>query len=152
MNAQTPIKKTVSSTSESFARHQKQRFWQIIAPVGLGVLLILVILALVILTTVRTDAGGPVSRWADASLIWLSLHALLFTLVFALILVGLVFVMAKLLNVLPKYTLTVQQYVKMISGGIISGADKLVAPIIAIKSFNARVSALMDGLLGRRRG
>ncbi len=151
MNAQTPIKKSVSSPSESYARHQKQRFWQIIVPVGLGVLLILVILALVILSAVRSDAGGPVSQWADASMIWLSMHALLFALVFTVILFGLVFVMANLLNVLPKYTLPLQQYAKLISGGIISGADKLVAPIIAIKSFGARASATMDALLGRRR-
>jgi hypothetical protein len=110
-----------------------------------------VILALVIYTAFGTETGGSVSQWADFSVIWLSLPALLFALVLALILFATIFLLARLLKILPKYTLILQYYAALISRSIIQGADKLVAPIIGIRGFNATVSALFNGLLGRRR-
>ena len=151
MNEQTSQKMTEISISESYARHQRQRFWQIIAPVGLGVLLILVVLALVIFTAVGTQGDEPVSQWADTSMIWLSMPALLFTLILVLILFAMIFLLAKLLKILPKYTMTLQQYAAMISRSINHRADQLVAPIIGIRGGKATVSAFLNALLGRRR-
>lgn len=151
MNAQTPTNLRELPTSESYSRHQKQRFWQIIAPVGFGTLLILVILGLVIFTAAGTGGADPVSQWADTSVIWLSLPALLFTLVLAVILFTMVFLLARLLKILPQYTLTFQYHASVISRSILNGADKLVAPIMTIQGFGATVSAFMNALLGRRR-
>lgn len=137
--------------SNSYKRHVRQRFWQIIAPVGFGILLVLVILALVIRTAVGTDAGGPVSQWADTSVIWLSLPVLLFSLVLVLILIGMIFLLARLLKILPGYTHLVQYYVHLASGFIAAWADKLAAPFISVKSFSASVSAFVGSLLGQRR-
>lgn len=151
MNTHTPTQMDEIPNSESYLRHRQQRFWQVFAPVGLGVLVILVILGLVISTAVVTDAGGPVSQWADTSLIWLSLPALLFALVMALILIGMIYLMARLLNVLPGYTFAAQYYVALGKNYIETFADKLVAPIIAIRGASATVSALFESILGRRR-
>jgi hypothetical protein len=151
MNAQAPTNLTELSTSESYTRHQKQRFWQIIAPVGFGVLLILIILGLVISTAVGTGGAESVSQWADTSVIWLALPALLFALVLAVILFMMVWLLARLLKILPQYTMAAQYYAGVISDFIHTGADKLVAPIIAVKGYGATVSALMNALLGRRR-
>jgi hypothetical protein len=137
--------------TDSYQRHIRQRFWQIIAPVGFGILLVLVILALVIRTAVGTDAGGPVSQWADASVIWLSLPVLLFSLVLVLILFGMIYLLARLLKILPGYTHLMQHYVYLAAGFIAAWADKLVAPFISVKGFSASVSAFVGSLFGQRR-
>lgn len=151
MNTHTPTQMAEIPRSESYLRHRRQRFWQVFAPVGLGVLVILVILGLVISTAVVTDAGGPVSQWADTSLIWLSLPALVFALVMALILIGMVYLMARLLNILPGYTFVAQYYVALGKNYVETFADKLVAPIITIRGASATVAALFESILGRRR-
>lgn len=151
MNTYTPSNLAESSTRLSYARHQRQRFWHIIVPVGIGTLLILVILALVIVTAAGTDGAESVSQWADTSLIWLSLPVLLFTLVLAVILFMMVWLLARLLKILPEYTLTAQYYASVIAHFLHNWADKLVAPIMTVKSFSATVSALMNALMGRRR-
>jgi len=151
MNTHTPTQIAEIPVSESYARHRRQRFWQIFAPVGFGVLVILVILGLVINMAVVTDAGDPVSQWADTSMIWLSLPGLMFALVVAIILVGMIFLMAKLLKILPVYSFKLQFYVDLGKDFIDTFADKVVAPIIAVKSAGATVSALFGSILGHRR-
>lgn len=151
MNTQTPVPMVEIPVTESYSRHRRQRFWQVLAPVGIGVLIILVILGLVISTAVATDAGPPVSQWADTSLIWLSMPALMFAVILALILIGMVYLMARLLKVLPGYTFKAQYYVALGKNYIITFADKIVAPIIAVKGASATVSALFGSIFGYRR-
>ena len=151
MDTHTSPTTTEIPISKSYKRHVRQRFWQIIAPVGFGILLVLVILALVIRTAVGTEAGGPVSQWADTSVIWLSLPALLFSLVLVLILIGMIYLLAWLLKILPAYTHLVQHYMHQASGFITTWADKLVAPFISVKGFSASVSAFVGSLFGQRR-
>lgn len=151
MNTHTPTQMAEIPQTESYLRHRQQRFWQVLAPVGFGVLVILVILGLVISTAVVTDAGGPVSQWADTSIIWLSLPALMFAMVMALLLIGMIYLMARLLQVLPGFTFTIQYYVDLGTDFVVTMADKVVAPIIAVKSASATVSALFGSIFGRRR-
>ena len=151
MNIQTPVQTVEKPNTESYLRHRRQRFWQVLAPVGLGVLVILVILGLVISTAVVTDAGGPVSQWADTSLIWLSLTALIFSLVLALIMMGMTYLMARFLKVLPGFTFKAQYFVNLGKGYIVAFADKIVEPIIAVKGASATVSALFGSVFGYRR-
>lgn len=152
METHTPTKKAESPKSESYQRHQRQRLWQIIAPVVLGSLVILVVLALVIRAALGTDAGGPVSQWADTSVIWLSLPVLLSALVMALILILMIYLVGRLLQVLPDYTFAVQHYASVAAGFVISWADKLTAPIIKVEGVRAGAAALLGSLFGRRRG
>jgi hypothetical protein len=150
METQTPPSMLEIPKSESYQRHQRQRFWQILLPVAIGSLLILAILALVIRTAIGTDAGGPVSQWSDASLIWLSLPALLFALVMALILIGMIYMIGRLLKILPGYTYTGQYYVRLAADFIAEIADKLVVPFIAVRGVSASVQAFFAALSGRR--
>jgi hypothetical protein len=151
METHTPPQTAEFPKTASYKRHQRQSFWQIIAPVGFGTLLVLVILALVILRAVGTDAGGLVSQWADTSLIWLILPALLFALLLTLILAGMIYLLARLLKVVPGFTFKAQYFVGLVPHYVESFADKLVAPIIAVKSAGATVSALFGSIFGGRR-
>ena len=151
METHTPTQTTEYPKTASYQRHRRQSFWQIIAPVGFGTLLVLVILALVILRAVGTDAGGQVSQWADTSLIWLIPPVLLFALVLTLVLVEMIYLLARLLKIVPGFTFKVQYYVGLVSDYVDSFADKVAAPIIAVKSGGATVSALFGSFFGGRR-
>jgi len=135
--------------SESYQRHKKQRFWQILAPVGLGVLLMLAIAAMVVLTATGTIAGGSVSQWADTSFIWLIIPVMLFAIVFTLIIIGLIYLLAQVLNILPQYTFLVQQYVNLFEIQVKYWTRKIVSPVISIGSFTAAVEAFFSALSGR---
>jgi len=150
METHTPTKTAEFPKSESYLRHRRQRFWQIITPVGFGFIVILVVLVLVIMTTLNKGAGGPVSQWADTSMIWLSVPTLFFALLLAVILIGMIYALAKLLKVLPGFTFDVQQYASLAARVIKSFADKLVSPIISVKGVGATVSAFFGALLGHR--
>lgn len=151
METHTPTQTAEYSKTASYQRHRRQSFWQIIAPVGFGTLLVLVILALVILRAVGTDSGGQVSQWADTSLIWLILSTLLFALLLTLILVGMIYLLARLLKIVPGFTFKIQHYVGLVPVYVESFADKLVAPMIAMKGVGATVSALFGSIFGGRR-
>ncbi len=135
----------------SYHLHKKQRFWQILFPVGLGVLLILVLVVLVILTSVHGDAQGEVSILADASMIWLILPVLIFAVVMTVTLLGLIFLLAKVLHILPSYTSQAQYYVELFSSKVKYLAGKLTEPIIKVRSIGATINAIFTALFGRSR-
>ena len=151
MTAQTPTHSEEILASDSFSRHRKQRFWQILLPVGLGGVFALAALGMVIYTAVGSSAGGPVSQWADVSTIWLLLPALLVAVIIAAILFAMVWLLARLLNILPAYTAVIQYHARSISSLIINAVDKLAAPIISVRSFSARLPGLIAALFGQRR-
>ena len=94
------------------AVHRREVFWQITFP------LIIVLTIVLGLTGGVIYAGviglGEVSRWADVSLIWLLLPALVVALLMLLMLVGMVMLVAKLLGVLPGYARLVQDFVNLL--------------------------------------
>ena len=151
MTAQTSTKLTELKASGSYARHRRQKLWQIILPVGLGAVLILAALGMVIYTAVRAPAGKSVSQWADVSMIWLIIPALFIALVIAAVLFTVVWLLTRLLKILPQYTSVAQYYVGIAVENIRSGADKVAKPFIAGKGFAAMVSELLNRLVGRRR-
>jgi hypothetical protein len=151
METHTPTQAAEFPKTASYQRHRRQSFWQIIVPVGFGTLLVLGILALVILEAVGTDAGGQVSQWADTSLIWLILPALLFALLLTALLVGMIYLLARFLKILPRFTFKAQYFVGLVPEYVESFADKLVSPIIAVKGAGATVSALFRSIFGGRR-
>jgi hypothetical protein len=103
----------------------------------LSVLLVLVVVALVILTATGGDPAGEVSIWADASLIWLILPVMLFTIVAVLILGGLIYLLARLLKILPTYTSLVQNYAALIAAWVKYIANKIVSPFITVNSYGS---------------
>ncbi len=149
MDTHNSKNETEIQKSHSYQRHQRQRFWQIFLPVALALLLILLIAIMIVMRAVETEPGEIVSQWADASLIWLIMPMLLFAIVAALVLVGLIYAFARLLNIVPDYTFLAQQYVALASAKIQLYADKLVEPIIAVRSVLATVNAFFEAAFGR---
>lgn len=131
----------------SFRRHQSQRFWQILLPVILGGLVVVAVIVLVILTAAGGDPVGQVSIWADTSLIWLILPALLFAVIVLLIIGGMIYLLTKLLRIIPTYSTIAQDFVGKVAEGVRNVADKIASPFIAVKGAEAATGKFFEKLL-----
>jgi hypothetical protein len=144
MTAYSP--QTDPKNKPSYQQHKQQRFWQITLPVGLAILLIAVVFALVILTASRGDPNAQVSVWADTSTILLFLPMLLVAVLAAVALFGLVYLLARLLNVLPVYTAVVQTFTGAMAEKVRAGSDAVAKPFIALRSYWAAAGQIFTGL------
>jgi uncharacterized membrane protein len=148
------------------AKHRKEVFWMVLFPAILGgLLLVAAVVGLIIMTVneARVEqtvtpveavtAGdfsveeqgmmlyerGTTSRLSSISQIWLIMPVCLFSLLFLGILAGLVFLVTKLINVLPGYMLKAQEALAMVSFRVKNLLDKAVEPLVKYNSFMASV-------------
>lgn len=126
----------------SYKKHRKERMNQIILPVVLTVMLIIASIVLINIATFRD--GGDVERWAAISTIWIVIPILIGLLIFLAILGGLIYALARLLNITPIYTNMAQGYVRKAAVYIKRGADAVVKPVIQLKGFLATVEAFFQ--------
>jgi hypothetical protein len=129
---------------ESYKRHRKQLAWQIILPVVLAALLIVALIVLIWFATFHE--GGDVARWAAISTIWIVVPTMIGLLIVLALLGGLVYLMAKLLNIMPTYTGLAQDYVHKAAAYVKRGADAVVKPIFLLDGLGASIKAFF----GRR--
>jgi hypothetical protein len=122
------------------AIHRREVFWQITFPLIIALLLILGLVGVVIFAGFQ--GLGEVSRWADVSLIWLLLPALVVVLVMLLMLSGVVYLITRLLAILPGYARLAQDFFYLVQVRVKSISDKLVEPILKLRSFKAGADAL----------
>ena len=135
----------------SLQRHHREKIWQILVPLIFGALLILAVGVIVILNATRTTSGGAVSQWADTSAIWLILPVIFFTLFGALVLFGLIYGVAKIINFLPPYTHLVQGYADLIEAKVKLLTLKIVSPVISVASTKAGIKGFFSALFGSGR-
>jgi len=124
---------------ESYLKHRKQLVWQIILPMVLTALLFVGMIVLIYFATFR-DAGD-VDRWAAISTIWIVIPIMLGMLIFLALLGGIIYLLAKLLNITPTYTGIAQDYVHIAAGYIKRAADAAVKPIFLLDGIGASVKA-----------
>jgi hypothetical protein len=120
---------------KTHAAHRKDVGWQITLPLVIGCLVLVLALAGVIWAA--AGANPQVTRWADISLIWLILPALFFALLGLGVLVGITYLVSKLLGVLPGYARVVQNIFTNIHAKALKANDALVAPALKLKSWSA---------------
>lgn len=126
-------------THYSYEVHRKQVVRQIILPV---VLAVLVMIGMVVLISFATfNQGGDVGRWAAISTIWIVIPVMIAGLVLLVLLVGLVYLLARALGALPYYTGLAQDYVYKARGIIIRGANMIVKPILVVDGFLENIRA-----------
>lgn len=129
---------------ESYKRHRKQLTGQIILPVAFAVLLCIASIVMVNIATFRDN--GDVARWAAISTIWIVIPIMIASLIFLAVLIGLVYLLVRLLNITPHYTGLAQDFVHKLAIRIRLLADKLVKPVI----FWDSVGASINRFLGRK--
>ena len=127
-------------THASYQKHRKDVASKIILPV---VLAALVFVGMIVLITVLTFQGnGDVNRWAAISTIFIAIPVMVGGLIAVILLGAFVYLMKRLLGLLPNYTDQLQQFIYKLQGFITRGADALVQPVIKLDGIGASLQRL----------
>jgi hypothetical protein len=103
---------------------------------------VILIIALIVLVNIATFRdGGDVARWAAISTMWIAIPIMIAGIIFLIVLGGLVFLLARLLNITPTYTGMVQDYVRKAAVYIKQAADLVVKPVIRLNGIMAGIKA-----------
>lgn len=127
----------------SYQNHRRQLWRQILLPFLLTLLLVVVVAVLVGLAAFGEDGEAP--RWAAISTIWLVIPLMGFGFLTLVILVGLIYLLKRVLQALPPYSATAQYYVHRAAREIRRISDMSVSPIFLLEG----VFASLKRLLGR---
>jgi hypothetical protein len=119
--------------------HKRQFTWQILMPIILVLLLVVVFGVF----TIRAGAGDA-RLWADVAIIWLIAPLMLFALLGMAVLGGLIYALARLLKIAPRYTLQVQDFAARIVVGVKRGADTAVKPVVWLEQARAALKSLFE--------
>jgi predicted PurR-regulated permease PerM len=128
----------------SYQQHRRDLRWKIILPVALSALLCIALTVLVYFATFQ--GGGDVERWAAISTIWLAIPAIFILLISLAIHVGLIYLLTKLLSLLPAYTGKAQDISYQIEAKSRQFADAVAKPFIFINSIGASINRILDRL------
>jgi len=129
------------------ARHRKETFWQITLPMAVFGLLLLALAALIVGGT-AVEAG----LWADVALIWLLAPLLVLALIPLALLIALWAGLRRLSALLPVYSWRLQAVLGQVRGQIEVGSDRLLAPLLRLRIWQAQVATLRRGVGQRLRG
>ena len=129
---------------ESYLRHRRQRTAQVILPVVLAALVFVTLGVLAIVSAAR--GTGDVAKWGATASIMIIMPLLIMALIFALVLSGMAYLLARLLGILPVYTGKLQELIYKLEAYIRRIADAVVKPVFGIDEIGATLKAL----IGRR--
>lgn len=122
---------------ESYLKHRKDFAWKILFPVILSSVLCI---GLIVLINIATFGwGGDVARWGAISTMWIAIPTMIGMLIFLALLVGIIYLLARLLNITPNYTAMAQDFVYKVEGYAKRGADAVANRIISINSIGASI-------------
>ena len=119
----------------SYRNHRRQVWTQILLPVLIGALLLVAAPIVAWLTTM--GGGGDVGRWAAISTMWLLIPVLIFGLILLAVLIGLIFVGARLAGLIPRYSLRIQNMAVRAAGGTQRATAMIRRPVLAVQGLGA---------------
>jgi hypothetical protein len=123
--------------SPTLREHKRQHFWQILMPILVVIVLILVAGGFVI------GAEAVQTRlWADVATIWLVAPLMLFALLCMTVLGGMIYAVARLTQIMPRYTLQAQNIALRLMAGVKRGADVAVKPVVWLEQVRAALKLL----------
>lgn len=125
---------------ESYIKHRRQMWQQIILPVVLATVLMLALIVLICIATFRDN--GDAGRWAAISTIWIVIPILFAGLMTLIVLGGLIYLMLRLLGILPTYTGLAQDYVQLGALYVQRFTEAAVKPIFAVDGLVAYFKAI----------
>jgi len=129
---------------ESYKKHRQEIIWQITLPMVLTAILFIALIVLINIATFRDSAD--VGRWAAVSTIWISIPIMIAALLLIAILIGIIYLLIRLLQIAPIYTGKAQDFAHKAAGYARHAADAAVKPIIALNSIGASI----ETFLGRK--
>jgi uncharacterized membrane protein len=124
----------------SYQNHRRQFWTQVFLPMILAVLLIV---ALAVIASLAAFGGsGDAPRWAAISTIWLVIPVMFFGLLFLIVLAGLVYLLARTLQIIPPYSSKAQYYVNHGASEAKRFSDLATQPVLFIEEIKASVKAI----------
>ena len=123
--------------SPTLRAHKRQRFWQILAP-----MLLVILLGLIAGGFTLADDAGQTRPGADVAIIWLVAPLMLFALLCVAVLGGMIYVIARLTQITPRYTLQAQNFALRLTAGVKRGADTAVKPVVWLEQARAVLKSL----------
>jgi len=118
---------------ESYLKHRRDFARQILLPIILTTIIGLGFMALAIYGTV--DKSASVSLWCDIALIWLIIPMMFLALIILGLVGGMVYGLAKLLGITPRYTGLAQHYALWLNAKIVFWTDKIIQPVLSLKTW-----------------
>lgn len=131
----------ISENHPSYQNHRRQFWLQIFLPMILVILLIIVVGAITGVAAFGENGDSP--RWAAISTIWLVIPVMFFGLVFLVLLVGLVYLLARALKVIPPYTSKAQYYVDRGASETKRFSDMATRPVLFMEGIKASLKAFL---------
>ncbi len=119
-------------------KHHAQAAWQIWVPLGLG---IAVVVALCVLSALATFSDLPISKTlAPVAVIWVVIPYCLSGLITLAILIGCVFLAAKMLGGLPQLGAKILSAFDKLNALAQTLANRVAAPVIAASSLQTKIA------------
>jgi hypothetical protein len=107
------------------------------------ILTVLLIIAMAVITGMAAFGANDNSPiWAAISTIWLVIPVMFFGLIFIVLLTGLVYLLARTLQVLPPYTSKAQYYVNRGASEAKRFSDMAARPVLYIEGIIASIKAI----------
>jgi hypothetical protein len=119
--------------------HRREVFLQITLPLLIGLVFVL---TLAVLAVVAATTDGSAKQAADASLIFLIIPLMFATVLFMLVLAAFAYGIIWLNGALPIYTKQAQDILERVRQQVQVGSDKVVEPILKLRSFLASLGAI----------
>ena len=129
----------LSGNHLSYQNHRRQFWIQIFLPM---ILAVLIIIAVAVITGIAALGQGDSPRWAAISTIWLVIPVMFFGLLFLVLLAGLIYLLARTLNIIPPYTSKTQYYVNRGASEAKRFSDMAAKPVLFIEGIIASVKAI----------
>jgi hypothetical protein len=129
------------ATHDSYRKHRRHLISQIILPVALAAILFIALIVLINVATFRDN--GDVDRWAAISTMWIVMPIFVIGLIFLGILIGVIYLLGRLLAITPIYTGKAQDFIHKIAIRIRLVADAAVKPIMSLNGMIASIQTFL---------
>jgi FtsH-binding integral membrane protein len=134
------MKPQFSKNHPSYQNHRRQFWTQIFLPMILTVVLIIAMAVITGIAAFGANDNSPI--WAAISTIWLVIPVMFFGLLFLVLVAGLVYLLARTLQVLPPYTSKAQYYVNRGASETKRFSDMAARPVLYIEGIIASIKAI----------
>ena len=129
-----------SNNHPSYQNHRRQFWIQIFLPMILVVLLVITVAVITSMAAFGPNGRSPI--WAAISTIWLVIPVMFFGLIFLALLGGLVYLLARALQILPPYTSKAQYYVNRGASEAKRFSDMATQPVLFLEELKASLKAI----------
>jgi hypothetical protein len=145
------ISREIIKKTAEFKKHRKQSFWQIYFPLAIVLLIIIAIIVLAVITAAQGDAEGINSKWASLTLMVIILMSSVVALVVAVILYGVVYLLAKGIRKTPEVSLQAQYLFNLVRDKTHEVMTMVATPIIKIGGVAHAVNTFSDRITGKNK-